>query len=90
MGYDNENILQIVRHSHEHCNGSGHPDGFKGEAIPLGSRIIAVADTYAAMISWRPYRDSWERSVALDEIVRGAEAGIYDRKIVEALIKVVS
>jgi len=41
------------------------------------------------MISWRPYRDSWERSVALDEIVRGAEAGIYDRNIVEALIKVV-
>jgi len=90
MGYDNENILQIVRHSHEHYNGSGHPDGIKGDAIPLGSRIIAVADTYAAMISWRPYRDSWERSVALDEIVRGAEAGIYDRNIVEALIKVVS
>jgi HD-GYP domain-containing protein (c-di-GMP phosphodiesterase class II) len=90
MGYDNENILQIVRHSHEHYNGSGHPDGLKGDAIPLGSRIIAVADTYTAMISWRPYRDSWERSVALDEIVRGAEAGIYDRKIVEALIKVVS
>jgi len=90
MGYDNENILQIVRHSHEHYNGSGHPDGLTGEAIPLGSRIIAVADTYAAMISWRPYRDSWERSVALDEIVRGAESGIYDRNIVEALIKVVS
>ena len=90
MGYDNENILQIVRHSHEQYNGSGHPDGIKGEAIPLGSRIIAVADTYAAMISWRPYRDSWERSVALDEIVRGAESGIYDRNIVEALIKVVS
>ena len=90
MGYDNENILKIVRHSHEQYNGSGHPDGLKGNEIPLGSRIIAVADTYAAMISWRPYRDSWERSVALDEIVRGAEAGIYDRNIVEALIKVLS
>jgi HD-GYP domain-containing protein (c-di-GMP phosphodiesterase class II) len=42
------------------------------------------------MISWRPYRDPWERSVALDEIVKGAEAGIYDRKVVEALIRVVS
>jgi HD-GYP domain-containing protein (c-di-GMP phosphodiesterase class II) len=90
IGFDNENILQIVRHSHEHYNGTGHPEGLKGEAIPVGSRIIAAADTYAAMISWRPYRDPWERSVALDEIVKGAEAGIYDRKVVEALIRVVS
>jgi HD-GYP domain-containing protein (c-di-GMP phosphodiesterase class II) len=90
MGWDNENILQIVRHSHEHYNGSGQPDGLKGNAIPLGSRVIAVADTYAAMISWRPYRDPWDRSVALDEIVRGSDAGIYDPAIVEALIKVLS
>jgi HD-GYP domain-containing protein (c-di-GMP phosphodiesterase class II) len=90
MGHDNENILQIVRHSHEHYNGTGHPEALKGESIPIGSRIIAAADTYAAMISWRPYRDPWERSVALDEIVKGAEAGIYDRKVVEALIRVVS
>ncbi len=90
MGYDNENILTIVRHSHENYNGSGYPDGLKGNEIPLGSRIIAVADTYAAMISWRPYRDSWDCSVALDEIVRGAESGIYDRNIVAALINVLS
>jgi HD-GYP domain-containing protein (c-di-GMP phosphodiesterase class II) len=90
LGYDNDNILKIVRHSHENYNGSGYPDGLKGEEIPLGSRIIAVADTYAAMISWRPYRDSWDCSVALDEIARGAEAGIYDRNVVEALIKVLS
>jgi HD-GYP domain-containing protein (c-di-GMP phosphodiesterase class II) len=89
-GYDNENILHLVRHSHELYNGFGYPNGLKGDEIPLGSRIIAVADTYAAMISWRPYRDSWERSVALDEVLRGAESGIYDRKVVEALIKVVS
>jgi HD-GYP domain-containing protein (c-di-GMP phosphodiesterase class II) len=90
MGYDNENMLKIVRHSHEHYNGSGHPDGLKGNEIPLSSRIIAVADTYAAMISWRPYRDPWDRSVALDEIVRGSDAGIYDPVVVDALIKVVS
>jgi HD-GYP domain-containing protein (c-di-GMP phosphodiesterase class II) len=69
MGYENENMLRYIRHSHENYDGSGYPDGLKGLEIPLGSRIIAVADAYDALISWRPYRDPWERTVALDEII---------------------
>ena len=90
MGYEKEYMLKIVRHSHENFNGTGYPDGIRGNAIPLGSRIIAVADAYDALISWRPYRDPWERSVALDEIVRETESGIYDPTVVAALINILA
>jgi HD-GYP domain-containing protein (c-di-GMP phosphodiesterase class II) len=90
MGYDNEELINIVYHSHENYNGTGYPDGLKGEDIPLGSRIVAVADAYDALISWRPYRDPWERHVALDEIARGVSKGIYDPKIADGLIKIMA
>src|SRR5437870_5668443 len=90
MGYDNEEIIKIVYHSHENYNGSGYPDGLKGDDIPLGSRIVAVADAYDALISWRPYRDPWERHVALDEIARGVGKGTYDPKVVDGLIKIMT
>ena len=90
MGYENEEILNIVYHSHENYTGTGYPDGLKGEDIPLGSRIVAVADAYDALISWRPYRDPWERHVALDEIARGVGKGIYDPKVADGLIKIMS
>lgn len=85
MGYDNEDVLRIVRHSHEHFKGAGYPDGLTGDAIPLGSRIVAVADAYDALTSWRPYREPWERRSALEELRRGVERGLYDPKVVEIL-----
>ncbi len=84
-GYENEAALQIVAHSHENFNGTGYPKNLKGDAIPIGSRIIAVADTYDALTSKRPYRDSWERHSSLDQIDRGVEKGMFDPKIVQAL-----
>jgi len=90
MGYENEELIKIVYHSHENYNGTGYPDGLKGEDIPLGSRIVAVADAYDALISWRPYRDPWERHVALDEIARGVSKGIYDPKVADGLIKIMT
>jgi HD-GYP domain-containing protein (c-di-GMP phosphodiesterase class II) len=90
MGYENQNMIRIVYHSHENFNGTGYPDGLKQEEIPLGSRIVAAADAYDAIISWRPYRDAWERNAALDEIGRGAGKGLYDPKVVAALIKIMS
>ena len=56
----------IVRHHHERLDGSGYPDGLRGEAIPLGARVVAVADTYDALTSDRPYR----RGLAHEEAVR--------------------
>src|SRR3989442_10847395 len=46
----------VIRHHHERCDGSGYPDGLLGTAIPLGARIVAVADVYDALTSDRPYR----------------------------------
>jgi putative two-component system response regulator len=51
-------IADIVLHHHERWDGKGYPDGLKGEDIPLGARIIAVADAIDAMLSPRPYRDA--------------------------------
>ena len=59
-------IIPIVRHHHERWDGKGYPDGLKGEAIPLGARILAVSDTFDAMSSSRPYRDA----IDLKKIVR--------------------
>jgi HD-GYP domain-containing protein (c-di-GMP phosphodiesterase class II) len=90
MGYDNEEMIKIIHHSHECFSGTGYPDHLKGEDIPIGARIVAVADAYDALISWRPYRDPWERNVALDEIGRGVGKGLFDPKVVDALIKIMS
>lgn len=85
MGYDNDNIVKMVMHSHEAFNGTGRPDGLKGTAIPIGSRIIAVADAYDALTAWRPYREAWDRRAAMDEIHRNVKKGLYEPEIVEIL-----
>jgi putative nucleotidyltransferase with HDIG domain len=61
---DYAEIAAIVRHHHERVDGLGYPDGFRGNQIPLLSRIIAVADAYNAMTSDRPYRDAMPSRVA--------------------------
>ncbi len=87
MGYENEAVHQIVKHSHENFNGRGYPDGLQGEKIPIGSRIVAVADAYDALTSKRPFRDAWERHAALDQINLGVEKGLFDPKVVQVLRK---
>lgn len=79
----------VVRHHHERLDGSGYPDGLTGETIPLGSRIVAVADTYDALTSGRPYRDG--RSAAEAIRVLRAEAGhTLDERLVALLIDILS
>jgi putative nucleotidyltransferase with HDIG domain len=63
-------ISDWVKSHHEKWNGSGYPDGLKGEEIPLAGRIIALADTYDAMTSTRPYRTALTHEVAINEIKR--------------------
>jgi HD-GYP domain-containing protein (c-di-GMP phosphodiesterase class II) len=65
-------IVEIVRHHHERWDGRGYPDGLAGEAIPFGARVIAVADTYDAMTTDRPYRRALSHEEALAELQRGA------------------
>jgi putative two-component system response regulator len=60
----------IIRHHHEHFNGRGYPDRLRGEEIPLGARIVAVADAYEAMVHGRPYQPAQSHSLAAEELMR--------------------
>ena len=78
---------EIVLHHHERYDGSGYPDGLRGEQIPLQARIIAVADAFDAMTSDRPYRKAMSRSVAMEEIKNGAGRQ-FDPDVVHAFLDV--
>lgn len=65
-------VASIVRHHHERYDGTGYPDGLKGEAIPFFARIIAIIDAYEALVSDRVYRKGISREEALREIERNA------------------
>jgi len=64
--------LPGIRHHHERYDGGGYPDGLAGDDIPLIARILAVADTFDAMTSDRPYRKGMPVDIALTEIARTA------------------
>jgi two-component system cell cycle response regulator len=76
-------VASLVRASHERWDGAGYPDGLAGEGIPIGARVVAVADAYAAMISDRPYRQAYSDAEALDEL-RSAAGTQFDPQVVEA------
>jgi HD-GYP domain-containing protein (c-di-GMP phosphodiesterase class II) len=74
-----------VRHHHEHFDGRGYPNGKKGEDIPLGSRILAVADAYDAMTSDRPYRSAMSKETAIARL-KAASGTQFDPQVVEAFL----
>ncbi|MGY4707942.1 HD-GYP domain-containing protein [Candidatus Bipolaricaulota sp. J31] len=82
-----KDCVDIVKFEHERWDGSGYPEGLKGEQIPLGARIVAVADVYDALRSERPYRGKLSVDEAVEEIkrMRGRE---LDPKVVDALFEV--
>lgn len=78
-------IAQMVQQHHERLDGSGYPQGLKGEEILLGARILSVADVVEAMASHRPYRAGLGGDAALDEIIR--MRGVhYDSQVVDACL----
>lgn len=81
-----ETILSVVRSHHEHYNGTGYPDGLAGEAIPLGARIVAVADAYDAMLSVRPYRAAMPLAEAR-RILRDDDNRQWDAGVVQVLYR---
>jgi putative nucleotidyltransferase with HDIG domain len=78
-----EELTEIVRHHHERFEGGGYPDGLYGEAIPIGARIVAVADTFDAVTSERPYRPALDHPSALD-LLEGAAGSQLDPEVVAA------
>ncbi len=81
-----EPVLPLVYHHQEHYDGGGYPEGLSGEEIPLGSRIIAVADAFEAMTSDRPYRLALESEVALAELDR-LSGKQFDPVVVEVFLR---
>jgi putative two-component system response regulator len=75
----------IVRHHHERWDGRGYPDGLRGEAIPLGARIVALVDSFDAMTHDRPYRRAMPVPVAINELWREA-GGQFDRALVPLFV----
>jgi putative nucleotidyltransferase with HDIG domain len=84
-----ERVANAVLHHHERYNGLGYPAGLSGEEIPLGSRLIAVADAFDALTSQRPYRNSDTRASALDEIRRCAGTH-FDPVVVSAFVRAIN
>jgi diguanylate cyclase (GGDEF)-like protein len=78
-------VAVLVRARHERWDGRGYPDGLAGEAIPLGSRIVAVCDTYGAMISERPYRPALSHEDACREL-RASAGTQFDPAVVRAFL----
>jgi putative two-component system response regulator len=78
-------FLPIVRHHHERWDGRGYPDGLRGEAIPLGARIVGLVDAFDAMTHDRPYRRAMPTAVAVNELWRES-GGQFDRALVPLFV----
>lgn len=77
-------VTPYVRYHHERWDGTGYPDGLKGEDIPLGARILSIVDCYDALRSDRPYRPKLSKEIAL-EYIRQEAGKAYDPRIVDVL-----
>jgi putative nucleotidyltransferase with HDIG domain len=81
-----KNVLPLIRHHHEKFDGSGYPDGIKGENIPIGARIISLFDCYDAMVSTRPHRPALLKEQALKELQKDANKQ-FDGKLVARFLE---
>ncbi len=83
-----DTIKKIILYHHEKYDGSGYPEGLKGNDIPFTSRVLAVIDSYLAMTTDQPYRNALTKEAAINEIKAGAGTQ-FDPKIVDAFVDVV-
>lgn len=81
-----KHIIPGVKYHHEQLDGTGYPEGLKGEKIPIPAKIVAVADTYDAMTTDRPYRKGLSKELAIKEL-RRCSGTQFDREVVEAFIR---
>jgi putative nucleotidyltransferase with HDIG domain len=82
-----DGVIELVEQHHERYDGKGYPFGIKGENIRLGARIMAVADSFDAMITERPYRKAFTKEEAIEELKK-CSGTQFDPKVVEAFLKV--
>jgi putative nucleotidyltransferase with HDIG domain len=82
-----DKIRYIIKHHHERVDGKGYPAGLSGQDIPFLARILAVADSFDAMMHNRPYREAIGRQKAVDELRRNSDRQ-FDRRVVEAFLEI--
>lgn len=82
-------ICEIVRHHHECYDGNGYPDRLAGQQIPLGARIVAICDVYAAMITQRPHRPPFTQAFAQSYLQAG-KGQVFDPDLVDLFVAVVA
>jgi putative two-component system response regulator len=78
-------VLPIIRHHHEKLDGSGYPDGLKGEDIPMTARILQTVDVYDALTTDRPYRKALSSQEALSIMRSEVKKGWWDGALVDIL-----
>ncbi len=79
-------VLPIIRHHHEHWNGSGYPDGLRGENIPALARILQVVDVYDALRTARPYKPALSHEDSAQTMADEARTGLWDKELVKAFL----
>lgn len=82
-------LIPFIFYHHERWDGKGYPSGIKGEDIPLGARVIAIADVYQALISDRPYHKAFSKTAAID-IIKKASGSQFDPRIVGSFFRVIA
>ncbi|MBI2080145.1 MAG: response regulator [candidate division NC10 bacterium] len=82
-------LLPVIRHHHEKFNGSGYPDGLRGETIPITARIVGIVDMYDALVTDRPYRPRLSREEAFAILRAGAGDGTLDPELVAAFVAMI-
>ncbi|KPJ60981.1 MAG: hypothetical protein AMS15_06160 [Planctomycetes bacterium DG_23] len=81
-------VIPIIKHHHEHYDGSGYPCRLKGKEIPSGARILAVADTFDAMNSQRPYREAYPKEIIVSELEQGSGSQ-FDPQVAASFLRVI-
>lgn len=81
--------LPVIRHHHEKMDGSGYPDGLKGDDVPIFARILSVSDIFDSLITTRPYRIASTRDDAIKTLLFETEKGWWDKSIVKEFIKMI-
>jgi putative two-component system response regulator len=83
-------VLPIIRHHHEKFDGTGYPDGLKGEQIPLTARILSIIDVYDALTTERPYKPAHPPAEALKTMAEEVQKGWWDAKLFVAFGEMLS